>query len=940
MNSVFKKYFLIGMAIFTSNWLQLNFLFAIQNETKVPIDWINKINDIRFEKNGFIDTKIKKLEILMDEYIQLGYQKDSIYARMAHRLGDYYRIQNDTDKAIQLFEEAVRINSSNSIYSEYNYLCETYCNMGLTYLNIDLEKAETYFEKSLEIFEIYPEKKGFVAALIHEHMASYYFGLGDYQKAIEIIDYAMATIPSITSTIDGNMLLLQKAYSLLLLEQMEPSRDIFERIIPVFEQEGVADEKKAVAFSIYSQFLETSDRISEAFDYLEKCLQIRKVLGYHTSVANTLYKMGSMLSDSNPKAAIVYFEEALGYSQGSEAEMLIPVIYNGLGVLFQKKDDHFEALRFFQKGLVAMGKNFENNNVFTNPDPAYFRNFSNDQIGFVLLKNKGESLLELYNEKPKEKGYLEASIKTHFLADKLVDQMRWNQNNSTSKEYWRGRTKSLYEKALETSILANNPEQVFYFLEKSRAVLLNDKLNELGAMQLLSDEEVKKETILKKSIDNLLKQIETNKSDKLGYQKLVKELYDGREEYKKFIKSLEAKYPVYYQYKYDTMVFSMQELRERIISNDQVYVSYFMGEENLFILKVGSEEPVLEMKPIGTIYEKINRFNELVIDKTTLNGNYSEFVELSHQIYLDLVYPLGLKGERIIFSMEEQVLPFEILITNESDPESFLLKNHPVSFTYSAQFLKKNKVSTRDKPISLFGLAPVDFFNANKASLLGSEVSLKKLAAMFSGSKVLSGQNASKQNFLNDYYKYSVVHVYSHADADNYGSEPMIYFSDDKLKLSEIPFDSWPKTDLIVLSACNTGVGKSIKGEGVMSLARGFASLGIASSVTTLWEVDDKATYAITEQFYQYLREGYFSDVALQKAKLDFINQQDRGNRIPYYWGGMILIGNSFQFEDVGNQYPYTLVRILVVFAVLVMIWFFWDKQKKRTINHPSRVKD
>ena len=66
-----------------------------------------------------------------------------------------------------------------------------------------------------------------------------------------------------------------------------------------------------------------------------------------------------------------------------------------------------------------------------------------------------------------------------------------------------------------------------------------------------------------------------------------------------------------------------------------------------------------------------------------------------------------------------------------------------------------------------------------------------------------------------------------------------------------------------------------MKGEGVFSLARGFAAAGIPSTVTTLWEIDEKATYQLTELFYQYLKEGNTGDVAIQKAKLEFIARND-----------------------------------------------------------------
>src|SRR4051794_26444149 len=98
---------------------------------------------------------------------------------------------------------------------------------------------------------------------------------------------------------------------------------------------------------------------------------------------------------------------------------------------------------------------------------------------------------------------------------------------------------------------------------------------------------------------------------------------------------------------------------------------------------------------------------------------------------------------------------------------------------------------------------------------------------------------------------------------------------------------------MIVLSACKTGVGKHAKGEGVFSLARAFMAAGIPSTVTTLWQVNHKAIYDLTEAFYRYLHQGFPKDEALQKAKLEFIKNNSNERLLPYYCANMILIGNA-----------------------------------------------
>ncbi len=86
--------------------------------------------------------------------------------------------------------------------------------------------------------------------------------------------------------------------------------------------------------------------------------------------------------------------------------------------------------------------------------------------------------------------------------------------------------------------------------------------------------------------------------------------------------------------------------------------------------------------------------------------------------------------------------------------------------------------------------------------------------------------------------------------------EPVIYFADSALYLSELVGENKAATQLIVLSACETATGKEYKGEGVFSFNRGFAALGIPAAISSLWSVDNKSTYRITELFYKWLSQG------------------------------------------------------------------------------------
>lgn len=109
------------------------------------------------------------------------------------------------------------------------------------------------------------------------------------------------------------------------------------------------------------------------------------------------------------------------------------------------------------------------------------------------------------------------------------------------------------------------------------------------------------------------------------------------------------------------------------------------------------------------------------------------------------------------------------------------------------------------------------------------------------------------------------------------------------LRLDDI-FNLNLPAELVVLSACKTGLGKEVKGEGLVGLTRGLMYAGAARVVVSLWNVDDKATSLLMQQFYkQMLQQGKSPAAALRAAQIELWKQEEWRN--PYYWAGFTLLG-------------------------------------------------
>jgi len=126
---------------------------------------------------------------------------------------------------------------------------------------------------------------------------------------------------------------------------------------------------------------------------------------------------------------------------------------------------------------------------------------------------------------------------------------------------------------------------------------------------------------------------------------------------------------------------------------------------------------------------------------------------------------------------------------------------------------------------------------------------------------------------------------------------------------------------LAVLSSCRSGYGALNRGEGVMSLARGFLYAGVPSIVMTNWEVEDKSGAEIMISFYKYLLKGFRKDEALRMARIDFLDNVDMLRSHPYFWGAYVCIGNPEELFNSFRQYYPVATFLVLILAMLIIIW-------------------
>ncbi len=190
----------------------------------------------------------------------------------------------------------------------------------------------------------------------------------------------------------------------------------------------------------------------------------------------------------------------------------------------------------------------------------------------------------------------------------------------------------------------------------------------------------------------------------------------------------------------------------------------------------------------------------------------------------------------------------------------------------------------------------------NFVRLRYSRVEAKEIKAVAPPESIMEALDfdASRATVLSDEMKqFRIIHIATHGILNPEYPElsGLVFSLVDKqgqpqpgfLRLNDIYNLNLP-ADLVVLSACETGIGKQLKSEGLLGLTRGFMYAGAERVAATLWKVDDIATSELMKRFYTYmLSEGKPASVALRQAQLDMVNSSEWS--APFYWAGFVLQG-------------------------------------------------
>ncbi len=317
----------------------------------------------------------------------------------------------------------------------------------------------------------------------------------------------------------------------------------------------------------------------------------------------------------------------------------------------------------------------------------------------------------------------------------------------------------------------------------------------------------------------------------------------------------------------------------------------------------------------------------------------------------------------IIFipSNELLLLPFEFLITDFNNSESaysysnksFLVNKYNISYAPSVSVYlnqKQNSHGNDDKYLLVgnpFISSPENFISERRG-LLGldsmellplkySADEVSEIGNILNSGNVFTEKNATETNFKENADNSRIIHLSTHSLLIN--TQPVIFFSnlgdqenDGFLETSEI-IGMNLNSDLVVLSSCNSGLGRIEEAEGVVGMAKALFEAGTKSVIVSLWEVNDKYTSGFMTLFYSHLSRGLSKTEALRNAKMDFMREYSAN---PYYWSAFILSGNTGRVNIAGGAgLKSYIIPSLLFITVLAFILYYFRRKNTRDAKSP-----
>ncbi|MFZ4474657.1 MAG: tetratricopeptide repeat protein [Saprospiraceae bacterium] len=865
-------------------------------------DSYNNLGTSYFNKGEYDKCGAYHLKALEIRKAKLGATHPSV-ADSYNNLAINYSIKGANDQALECFQNSLNIRLK-YWKPDHPELADSYNNIGTVYFyNGDFEKALRFQQKSLDIRikSLGPDNRRLM--LSYSSFGLLYRHLGDYQKSI---DYFKKGIDVLLKTLGPDHVDLSASYTNIAgayydLGDYQTAELYYQKALDLLLKAFNPDHADVGAlYDNIATVYNAKGKYDKAIATSKKALEIQ----------------GKTFGAVHPKMALTHYN---------------------LGNCYRAKGEDEAAFSAYAKAIQASG--FSKNNL--------------EQINAVeILLSALQSSSEIMAARYAVSGDQTLLNKWNDLVRQALMVLEYQQRSfqgEGSKSFYQNKHFGVYEQAIKMSLtqFKLKPAEIllqnaFTFAEKSKATLLQAQIKSANASNFagIPDSLLQRERDLRVDITWLEKQRQAlfdrgiAETDTNVLQ-IGSAIFDLKLDYEALIHRFESDYRKYYRLKYDLSTVSLQEIQHQLLNKNQALLEYFVGDSSVYLFVVRRDTVIVrEVRRDFPLEDWVAQYRQGLYGYHTIEKSaqtkalyekcLAQYMEYAQKLYNKLVAPVQKDLlEQVILAPDGLLnyVPFDALLTAApKDPNNFkkfpyLCNKHQFSYTYSATLLKdmRNKEHYQKPEQPFLAFAP--FYRGNTAVLdtmfkyddlmrkdlhpldfSGPEVAA---ASTIMGGEMVVGGDATKARFMQMASNYRMLHLATHGHADNrLGVYAFLAFAetndsiDHGLLYVKDLYNMELNADLVVLSACETGIGKLQRGEGVISLARAFAYAGAKSIVTTLWEVNDQNTSRLIQYFYRELQLGNAKDKAWSLARKRYIKEQSVGACHPFYWAAFVPIGD------------------------------------------------
>ncbi len=879
------------------------------------------------------------------------------FARINYYIAVTYKNLGLYDLAIEyskLAEQAY----INGYGKNYERIALVYLNLGNIYRSkLDYAQALEYYKQMVSIYENQEKTDKINIAGAYYSIAEIYYKMYEYNKAIQVIEHHLKNADEDTKILYFDLL---GAIYRELKNNIQAKKNY---------QEAIDLAKRIYSEKDYHMYL--------GFEYLNFANFLISI-GEIENAENIIHEAKPYIfANQNSKGlyAALYYRNMASLLKSKHIES------NDINIFMNQKIQNLHnAVNYYKDALKALNFTPEISSTTTLDS---LHNISNIEC-LNLLQFIGQTYFEIskvYESQSSKEYSKNIKLSLHYsqIAGAFLQRIRKESSGDENKILLAELEQSTFTDVVKTSYLAYKIDgseeylnQAFINAERLKSGSIFDKLEETLAKEnsLIPDSLLQKEKLLNARITAYNEQRFNETTKVTPDMEVVKQadsiLFQLNQQRNNLNGYLEKNYSDYYDLKYSSTLFNVTEIQNKLKRNE-LLIEYVLNETDsipeLYSIAIDCNSAKFIKQNIDKQFIKDieSTFYFMSNPKYMFAGNEDSknFCNASYALYQKLIAPF----EKEIIDKKLIIVPdgklnyiaFDALMDALPDTTeniqfnklNYLIKKNCINYSYSANLLYKFDNLSRKAQKSVLAFAPeyqsdtISFAETSKLVLMplpGVVTEVNNIAQEIK-TKAFEGSAASEANFRKNAENYDILHLAMHAFInDSLPAFSRLAFTQGTGKKADN--DGWLNTAdiynlnlnarLTVLSACNTGTGTLKKGEGVMSLARGFLYAGCPSIIMTLWNVEDNSGTKIMSSFYGYLKKGKSKDEALRLAKLDYLNEANPRLAHPHYWLGYVNIGNSAPLYRSYDFYFFSILIIAFVGIATEQIFRIKKARKKR----------